>query len=109
MRFKMSFKCWLPIFLFLAAFSLTGAGQAQAADPIVGRWDWCSGAVHFFGPAGLIDHNPKYTWKRVVDKNRYIITWGRRIVDTVHLANDGKELRGKNTNGEPVWGKRKKD
>ncbi len=103
------FQRLLVISVFMAAFTLTGGAPAQAADPIVGRWDWCSGAVHFFGPAGLIDRNPRYTWKKVADKNRYIITWGRQIVDTVHLEKDGKELRGKNTNGEPVWGKRKKD
>jgi hypothetical protein len=92
--------------LVLAALAFAATGFAEDKDPVCGKWKWCSGAVHIFGPNGHIVGEKGCTWKRVADADhpKYIVTWKTDYVDTLHLVKDGGELRGKNTDGGEVWG-----
>ncbi len=101
-------------FLLLAAFSLVTTGfsadkeKNKDKDPICGKWKWISGAVHQFGPNGRVVGEKGCTWKHVEGTTppKYIVTWGTDYVDTLHLVENGNRLKGKNHEGNEVWGTR---
>jgi hypothetical protein len=99
------------VLLLIAALSFPGSGFCEDKDPICGKWKWISGAVHQFGPNGHVVGEKGCTWKRIEGGKRptYIITWKTDYVDTLHLIKGGTELRGKNNEGNEVWGTRLAD
>ncbi len=86
---------------------MTGLSRDKDRDPICGKWKWISGEVHQFGPGGHVVGEKGCTWRRVGSKPpRYVVTWRKDYVDTLHLSKSGDELRGKNNEGGEVWGTR---
>jgi TolA-binding protein len=102
--------------LLLMACWLGDCHSAQAADAILGNWQWSNGALLIFKADGSFTGKSAQgavsgKWKPLDPAQRqYKLLW--RInnevkgVDTVTLASDGQRLSGQNAEGTTVGGKR---
>jgi hypothetical protein len=101
-----------PAFLaltLLTAFGTVFAADAPAAktDLIVGRWRWVNNDVVTILPDGTASCPSvgNATWKCTSKAKppTYVLNWKDGIfIDTVHLLKGGKEINGKNAQGQPI-------
>ncbi len=76
-------------------------------DPILGRWRWFNAQIKVFHPDGTVDGDGLHgTWKRAANGTppKYEINWSDKFVDTLHLVEGGKELKGTNQVGHRISG-----
>jgi hypothetical protein len=97
----------LAAFACLIALSFAGAVDDSAkADAIVGRWRWVGPEVVTIRPDGTAASSVgNGTWKCTSKAKppTYVINWSNGVfIDTLRLIKGGKELSGKNAQGQAI-------